>query len=223
MSFFIKASKPEDWKLQLAEPDKHWKDGYSAKELAYCWMNAGGFPISVKTVFNKSKYGAFDKLQFLAGFVEYKVPLPGGGHPSQNDILVLARNERHLTVIAVEGKVSESFGETVGEWLKTASKGKEKRLNYLSKLLKVDLFDAKEIRYQLVHRVASALIVAEKFKAMTALMLVHSFSPNHEWFEDYANFARLFGIKAKVNSTHFARKIGNIDLYLAWVSEKNFS
>jgi hypothetical protein len=31
---FIPANKPEDWKSLLAEPDKHWKTGYSAKTLA---------------------------------------------------------------------------------------------------------------------------------------------------------------------------------------------
>jgi hypothetical protein len=51
--------------------------------------------------------------------------LPGGGHPSQNDILVLAKRNKDLVAIAVEGKVSESFGETVGDWLKIESEGKK--------------------------------------------------------------------------------------------------
>jgi len=28
---FIPANKPENWKPLLAEPNKHWKTGYSAK------------------------------------------------------------------------------------------------------------------------------------------------------------------------------------------------
>jgi hypothetical protein len=94
MSFFIRASKPEDWQLQLAEPNKQWRDGYSAKTLAYCWMDAKGFPDSVKEAFSKCDNDTFSGIQFLAGFVEHKVPLPDGGHPSQNDIMVLAKTQK---------------------------------------------------------------------------------------------------------------------------------
>ena len=45
--FFIPAKSPIDWKQLLAEPEKHWKTGYSAKALAYCWQEAQGFPESV--------------------------------------------------------------------------------------------------------------------------------------------------------------------------------
>jgi hypothetical protein len=44
------------------------------------------------------------------------------------------------------------------------------------------------------------LIEAERFCAGHALMLVHSFSQTHEWFEDYAAFARLLGCEAKVGA-----------------------
>ena len=44
------ASKPEDWKQLLADPQKHWKKGYSARSLAYCWQKAGGIPRDVKDV-----------------------------------------------------------------------------------------------------------------------------------------------------------------------------
>ena len=55
--FFIPANNPEDWKLLLAEPGKHWKDGYSAKSLAYCWQGADDFPKFVKNshAFNHGK------------------------------------------------------------------------------------------------------------------------------------------------------------------------
>ncbi|MFA7012304.1 MAG: hypothetical protein WC202_05045, partial [Desulfobacterales bacterium] len=46
---------------------------------------------------------------------EHKVPLPGGSRSSQNDIWVLARSKGQLISIAVEGKVSETFGPTVQE------------------------------------------------------------------------------------------------------------
>ena len=221
MSFFVKTSTPEDWKLQLAEPDKQWENGYSAKDLAYCWMKAKGFPSSVKSVFLNSDYDVFKDIVFLAGFVEHKVPLPPErGHPSQNDIFVLAKSNKGLVSIAVEGKVDESFDKTVKEWRKNESKGKKTRLNYLTKLLQISQDNLEDIRYQLLHRTASAIIEAKRFNASTALMLVHSFSKTHKWFDDYANFASLFGITTKLNTIHLAKRIDDVDLYLAWVAEK---
>lgn len=217
MNFFVRTSRPEDWQLQLAEPNKQWKSGHSAKALAYCWMEAGGFPSSVKSVFQKSKYNIFKDIDFLAGFVEHKVPLPGGVRPSQNDIFVLAKNKKDVVAIAVEGKVSESFGETIRDWLKDESKGKKTRLKFLSELLQLNQDNLHEIRYQLLHRTASALIEAKRFNASTALMLVHSFSQTHEQFDDYSNFASLFGITAQLNTIHLAKQIDDVNLYLAWI------
>ena len=34
---YIPSTKPEDWQSLLAHPEKHWRKGYSAKALAYCW------------------------------------------------------------------------------------------------------------------------------------------------------------------------------------------
>jgi hypothetical protein len=218
MSFFVRTSRPEDWQLQLAEPNKQWKIGHSAKALAYCWMEAEGFPCSVKRVFQKSEYSVFKDVEFLAGFVEHKVPLPGGGHPSQNDLFVLAKSKKDLVAIAVEGKVSEPFGETVGDWLKIESEGKRARLKFLNNILQLNQYNLQVIRYQLLHRTASALIEAQRFNASTALMLVHSFSQTHEWFDDYSNFASLFGITARLNAIHLAKRIDDVNLYLGWIT-----
>ena len=35
-------SGPDDWQALLADPVKHWRPGYSARTLAYCWEAAGG-------------------------------------------------------------------------------------------------------------------------------------------------------------------------------------
>jgi hypothetical protein len=88
--FFVPVSEPEDWKLLLAKPDRHWKTGYSAKAFAYCWQNANGFPESVRNVFKKSEIELFQDAEFLIAFHEHKVPLPGGRRPSQSDIWALA-------------------------------------------------------------------------------------------------------------------------------------
>lgn len=218
---FIPANKPEDWKLLLAKPDKHWRTGYSAKALAYCWQEANGFPECVKRVFKDSVIEVFQNIELLLAFPEYKVPLPGGRRASQSDIFILAKGNDQLVSIAVEGKVEESFGEIVANWKLKYGVGKERRLYFLCGLLELDENNIDHIRYQLLHRTASALIEAKRFKAENALMLVHSFSKlnekDDEEFQDYCQFLRLFDKHGKMNSVVFAKSIGGINLYFAWV------
>lgn len=215
---YVPATKPEDWKACLAEKDKQWKTGYSAKTLAYCWQEVDGFPNEIKSVFQKSRYELFRKAELLLAFPEYKVPLKGGNRASQNDIFILARAMEELIAITVEGKVSEPFGETVGEWKKTNSKGRKDRLQYLSDILELPQGkDIDIIRYQLLHRTASALIEARRFNAKYALMLVHSFSQSDEWFDDYKNFLLLYNVHAKINGLLFAKNLNGIELYFSWI------
>jgi len=215
---FVPTNKPEDWRLLLAEPRKHWRTGYSAKSLAYSWEEANGFPGTVKKVFKKSGIALFKDVELLLAFPEYKVPLPGGARPSQSDIFVLAKGNDQLISITVEGKVSEPFGDTIAEWRKDSSEGKRKRLKFLLKELELeDNEEINAIRYQLLHRTASALIEAKKFGALNALMLVHSFSQSHEWFSDYSQLLALFGLNAQTDFLVFAGNINAIDLYFGWV------
>ena len=214
---FVLTSKPEDWKPLLAEPNKHWKTGYSAKALAYSWQEANDFPKCVRSVFKKSGIKLFQNIELLLAFPEYKVFLPGGSRPSQNDIFILAKGNNQLVSIMVEGKVSEAFGETVAEWLGHASEGKRERLKFLLDELQLNDSQIDAIRYQLLHRTASALIEAKKFNAQNALMLVHSFSQAGEGFDDYRQFLALFGLKGEENSLVFAKSVNGIDLYLSWV------
>ena len=102
---YIPTTKPEDWKPLLADP-KHWRSGYSAMALAYCWQNANGFPASVKRVFNKSKIDLLYNMDILFAMPEYSVALPDGARTSQNDLFILAKNGDDLITITVEGKVA---------------------------------------------------------------------------------------------------------------------
>jgi len=214
---FIPANKPDDWKSLLAKPDKHWRSGYSAKTLAYCWQEADGFPEYVKSVFRNSEIELFQNAELLLAFPEYKVPLPGGRRASQNDIFILAKGNSQLISIMIEGKVSEPFDKTIAEWKSVKGKGKQTRLNFLCDTLQLDKEQIDRIRYQLLHRTASAIIEAKRFNAQNALMLVHSFSQSDEWFEDYSQFLALFGLNVKPDSLVFAKNINGIDLYFSWV------
>jgi hypothetical protein len=142
---------------------------------------------------------------------------PKGGRPSQNDIFVLGKSGNQLVSITVEGKVNEALGPTVAEKRKDMSPGVKERLEFLVDLLQLKDEALDPIRYQLLHRTASALIEADRFCASNALMLVHSFSQEHQWFEDYAAFAGLYGIEAELNRVHCVGKVSGKDLYLGWV------
>jgi len=43
-----------------------------------------------------------------------------------------------------------------------------------------------------MHRLASALIEAERFNAKYAVLVIHSFSQSDEWFDDFAEFVSLY-------------------------------
>lgn len=212
---YVPTSSPEDWKKLLAKPE-HWRTGYSARSLAYCWEEANGIPKDVVEIL--LQISDFKDIKTLMVIPEHRIPLPGGDRPSQNDCWVLARTSNELVSITVEGKVSEPFGPTVGEWLKDASPGKNERLSFLCSELGLDTQPPEHIRYQLLHRTASAVIEAKRFHAKRAIMVVHSFSQTAEWFDDYKEFAALFGAQANVDKIVAAGHPNDINLYLAWVS-----
>ena len=91
---------------------------------------------------------------------------------------------------------TESFDVELSDWMTRASDNKKARLTGLCNILGLKYPPDLSLRYQLFHRTASALITAQTFKTDIAIMLVHSFSQNQAWFEDYAAFAKALGIKA---------------------------
>ncbi len=212
---YIPASSADQWAQFLAEPAKQWRTGYSARTLAYCWQESDGFPAEVRAVL--SAHQDFAGIELLLAFPEHQVHLPGGSRPSQNDIWVLARADDGMVSIAVEGKVAEPFGPTLTEWLAGASVGKAARLAFLRSVLGLPDQLPGTVRYQLLHRSASAIIEAKRFGAAHALMLVHSFSQTHQWFDDYAAFAAIFGVEAAMNRIVSVGERDGIQLHLAWV------
>jgi len=217
----VPAEAPEDWKPLLAEPEKHWRKGFSAHSLAYAWQGANGFPDSVQKVLQASGIRALHDLELLLGLPEHQVLLPpAGGAPSQTDLWVLANGVEGLVSIAVEGKVKETFGERVADWLgEHPSPGKDVRLRFLCERLGVTQSDIASVRYQLLHRMVSALLEAERFRSRHALMLVHSFSTANDGLQDYQAFAERLGGKAPVNAITDVGERSGIHLHLGWVVE----
>lgn len=211
----IPTKSAEDWKQFLAEPDKHWKRGYSARAIAYCWQEADGLPDDVKKVLMQEP--AFEGIEILFAIPEHQVMLNSGTGPSQNDVWVIARTRTSLVSIAVEGKVSESFGPTMAEWSINPSEGKLERLKYLCSVLSLKAKPDDDIRYQFLHRTTSAIIEANRFQASHAVMLVHSFSLTDEGLTDYKRFLSLFNVNGEADSIIHAGRVSGVALYFAWV------
>lgn len=213
---FAFSSGPQDWQALLADPVRHWKSGYSARTLAHSWEIADGFPSEVASLLAESAEPLIANLTPILAVPEFKVPLPGGVQASQNDIFVLARSSSGPVSIMVEGKVNESFGPTVAEWQSKASPGKEERLRFLQRALGLGNTPAGSIRYQLLHRAASAVITGEQYRAVAAILIVHSFSQALAGWSDYQTFTRLFGIEAVVGSVQ-PLGTSNVPLFGLWV------
>jgi hypothetical protein len=218
-TFYTSTKTPDDWGKKLARPGKQWKKGFSARTLAYSWETAKGFPPEVNSLFALSGVEAFRKLEILFAFPEYKVILlPRSGHPSQNDLFVLAKgSDGNLVSITVEGKVSEKFGdETVGQWKQHITEGKSERWKFLLDTLELSGDGLMEIRYQLFHRLASAVLEAKRFNANYAAMIIHSFSEEDRWFNDYAKFISLYKVKVQPGQLVRLPDISGIAIYSGW-------
>ena len=181
---------PDDWKRLLASAD-HWRTGYSARSLAHSWHDAAGdFPSEIRSLLDTSPL--FTSAELLLAVPEHKVPLPGVGKASQTDLWFLGRTESALVSCAVEGKVAEPFGPTIEDWLAEGGDNRAKRLTGLCQLLGIESVDSR-VRYQLIHRTASAILEAKRFLARHALLIVHSFSQADDWYDDFATFAQSLG------------------------------
>lgn len=130
------------------------------------------------------------------------------------------------------GRWPESFGERVEDWLeqraadeekagrrREPSAGAQERLKYLCTVVGLREDEASDLRYQLLHRTASALIEARRFNARHALMLVHSFSQTVPpiCLDDFQTFAdRLRCEGAAAGNIVFVGERDGIALYLGW-------
>jgi len=213
---FIPTRGADDWRALLADPKTHWRDGYSAKLLAERWEAAGEFPPEIRSLFESPQFSSPSDAELLLALPEHQVALPGGGRPSQNDLLVIARLGGQLAVIAVEGKASESFGPTLEEWAAGESAGKAVRLAFLQETLGLPTPLPPQLRYQFLHRTVSAVIEAQRFCASQAAMIVHSFSPTDEGLADYQVFLGCFGVRGRPGELVPVGCCAGVSLYCGW-------
>jgi len=212
---------PIQVKPLLRDPELHWKPGRSAYQSAESWMKgslreAGGLPRTVRCTLDRAEewVGA----EMVAGFFEHATPLDTLKGPSSNDVLAVCRLPDSLGVMAVEAKAGETFGELVSVW--NTSPGRASRLGWACSLFGVEPSACNELRWQLFHRTASAVIEAKRFHARHAVMMVHDFSKTPSWVADYSAFANAIGITgAEVGGMTEAKLVDGVSLRLGWTHE----
>lgn len=217
----IPLRSPEDVRPFLGDPEKHWKDRFSAKELARSWFAASGLPSRVAQVLGQAEEWAGATL--LQGLFEVQTDLGTRGRASQTDLLAICAIRSGLGVLAVEGKANEAFGKPVVQWLGTEKKeGREARLADLCRRLRLDPHNVGQLRYQLFHRSLAALIEARRMEVKHAVLLVHSFAaaPEEGHHGDFSAFVSMLGVTppaAGAISEPIERE--GVHLRFGWVAE----
>lgn len=182
--FGMKITNLTDW-FQHAPPAKgeaHWVDGRSAKELAKSWVNSGKpkVPRELEWLLNSHQ----DTKGFIAEKVipECETKLDGfNGSGRKHDLILTGKASEKLTLVSIEAKVDESFGEIISNYLvKSYSANTRTKVPERIKQLGLSVFGDKEfghIRYQLLHAVAGTLIETYKNNCTQAVFVVHEFVP----------------------------------------------
>jgi len=216
--FHIAIERPEEIIPRLGKPTLHWKAGRSAHSLANSWVTVNDFPPRVKRLLDSDP--EYRTAHIVSGFFERDTDLGSAGRASQTDLLVVASLGTGLAIIGVEGKVDEPFGNFVSHW-HDGSPGKSTRLSGLCRTLGLDPRQCNKLRYQLLHRSAAAIYEAHAFHCRHALMLVHSFSPEHACFDDFRSFSDAIGLPVQRPDTISAAKMLNsVSFRLGWVSDR---
>jgi hypothetical protein len=112
--------------------------------------------------------------------------------------------------------VDEPFGPTLKEKKSDATQDQLDRIAYLEKELgRVTPFEG-HVRYQLLHRTVSAILTARAFHASVAVMLVHSFSQDSKWRDDFETFCKGLGCKTLTSDLREAPNREGARLILGW-------
>ena len=205
-----------DWQRLLAKPKLHWKMGASAMTAAASWeASVDSLPPEIRERLDSANDPCLKNLDLLLARPEWEVPLEGGETTSNTDVLAVCRNSEGLCVVAVEAKVHEDFGPLVGQKRAEASAGQSARLDYLERVLHAPRFDD-SIRYQLIHRTASALITAQQFHAGSAVMMVQAWDAPASRRKDFEAFCLALGSKQCGHLVHQVPGFERPKLFLAW-------
>lgn len=216
---YCPAAGLSSWRDHLVDPDVQWVRGRSAFETAVFWelgaRQPSGLHPTLAALLEQAE--PLRECSLVASFPEHRVSIPGGSRASQTDVWALVRTTSGLLSLAVEGKAGESFATTIGEWRRDASEGKQERLRFLSDQLGLATAPQDTLRYQLLHRAASALIEAERCAATAAAVVVVSFADDARSKQDFEAFASCLGASHTAGTLCLAATVKRTPLYLGWL------
>ena len=223
---FVPTLGPTDWRRLLADPETQWERFKSALEMAVCWESARdharGMPPEVAAALDAAP--PLSGAHLLIGIPEHKVPFEGGGHPSQNDLWALLRVGSKLVSMAVEAKAGEKLDDFVKDWLPKDGERSRKpeRLSALKLRLAIPDADVSHVRYQLLHRTASALKEAERFGASMAVVMIQSFNrvADEESWNDVLKFGEVMGVQIKEGDVVQSPRPTAVPLFIGWVTSQ---
>jgi hypothetical protein len=156
----------------------------------------------------------------IDGFLERQTDLGTSGRPSQTDLLAIVGLNDGLAILAIEGKAGETFGKHVHKW-RDGSNEKDERLKSLCRILGMSQDVAMPLRYQLLHRSASAILEARRYQAKIAALLVHSFGPDEKGLKDFRAFLQALGFEAPTPGVLAGPVLRDgVSLYAGWVEDR---
>lgn len=209
------------WRERLASPDTQWQRCCSAFETAVSWEYASasstGLPQPIAELFRDTIY---ENPVLQLAIAEHKVDLPGGRTASQCDVWAVVKTSRGMLSLTVEAKAREAFGDDILErWLVAGGTDESKsnrkvRWNYVeSHLPKSDSFF--QVRYQILHRCAAAVIEAKRLGFQHAAFVVQAFNTPEESFQSYAVFCQALRIPGKRDRLA-TTSVDGISLSVGW-------
>jgi hypothetical protein len=172
-----------DWGRHAKPASKtHWKKGRSAMELARSWTGDHG-PEALRNLLDQVTGTAGFELNL--GVPEAQTRFDRFRGPRNHDLLLIGEAAGGKTVVSIEGKVDESFGQTLGGYQGAARRriGRNEPTNALERLQGLTRaiagWDAGaapkrlELRYQLFSAVAGAVAAAVDEEADQAVLCIH--------------------------------------------------
>jgi Domain of unknown function (DUF6946) len=196
--------------------DKQWKDSYSAKESAKAWFREGHLTLPRELGSLLESHEHFMRFRLGTVTPEVCTRLDEFRQGRNADAIVTGTAGGRRTLIAIEAKAAENFGEQIDARLRSALSGTNvhERINGLAEAVfgrPVLTVDAKlgRLRYQLLHALAATVIEATARRADQAVFAVHYF-PNtrrdmDETFEDFRSFVRTLQGEAEISKGRLVR------------------
>lgn len=211
--------QPEDVIPHLGKGELHWREGYSAKAVCESWFGANDVPPTVRAVLDQAE--EYRGAELIDAWLERCTHLPWGrGKPSQTDLLAVLGLRDGLAVLGVEAKVKESFGPYVRDWLAEGGDNRAERLHGLCRLLEVNTSAVLDLRYQLLHRTAAAVLEAKRYRARHAVMIVQSFCVDRTGLGDFRVFAEAAGFgSVDGNAISTAKVADGVSLRIGWAAD----